>query len=81
MKIYISLTYTFKSTKYLQSSSTISTLDKKAVFKLRLLGNDDFTMDRRIFSIPSNILSSNIATSNETLVIPAGNVTVYGPES
>ena len=29
----------------------------------------------------SNILSSIIGTSNETLVTKAGNVTVYGPES
>jgi len=31
-------------------------------------------------SSPSNILSSNIGTSNTTQVIPAGNVTLYGPE-
>ena len=32
------------------------------------------------FSSPSYKLSSVIGTSNGTLVTPAGNVTVYGPE-
>ena len=31
-------------------------------------------------SSPSNILSSVIGISNGTIVSPAGNVTVYGPE-
>ena len=32
------------------------------------------------FSSPSNLLSSNIGTSNTTLVTPSVNVTLYGPE-
>jgi len=32
-------------------------------------------------SLPSIKLLSFIGTSNGTLVVPAGNVTVYGPES
>ena len=33
------------------------------------------------FSFPSNILSSFIGILNITVVCPAGNMTVYGPES
>jgi len=32
-------------------------------------------------SLSSNMLSSFIGTLKETMVFPAGNVTVYGPES
>ena len=31
-------------------------------------------------SLPSNMLSSVIGTSNGALVVPTGNVTVYGPD-
>jgi len=46
-----------------------------------LLGRELGEIVRVKFSFPSNILSSIIGTSNGTLISPAGNVTVYGPES
>jgi len=45
------------------------------------LGSEDEIIVRSNCSLGSNILSSIIVTLNETLVIPAPNVTVYGPES
>ena len=47
---------------------------------LTLLGRDDASMVRLKFSFPSDVTSSIIGTSNVTLVLPAGNVTVYGPD-
>ena len=44
-------------------------------------GDELFLIVRINLSSPSSISSSFIGTSNETLVTPAGNVTVYGPES
>ena len=38
------------------------------------------TILRVKLSFPSYTSSSIIGTSNETLVTPAGNVTLYGPE-
>ena len=46
-----------------------------------LPGDELFLIVRINLSSPSNILSSIIGTLNETLVTPAGNVTLYGPES
>jgi len=43
-------------------------------------GRVDGLIVRRKFSLPSDILSLVITTSNETLVIPAANLTEYGPE-
>jgi len=45
------------------------------------LGNEDGSIVTVKSSLPSTILSSVIETFNGTLVCPAGNVTVYGPES
>ena len=66
---------------HLQSSS-ITTIVTCARFpRVTLLGREFGAIVRVKFSLPSNILSVAIATSNETLVTPAENVTVYGPES
>lgn len=45
-----------------------------------LSGNDLDIIIRSNVSLFSNISSLITETSKETLVIPAGNVTVYGPE-
>jgi len=45
------------------------------------LGVDDGSMVTSNTSFPSQMLSSFIGTSKGTLVCPAVNVTVYGPES
>jgi len=44
-------------------------------------GNVDESMMRVNISVFSNMSSSFIGTSNGTLVCPAVNVTLYGPES
>ena len=44
------------------------------------LGNEERLILICISSLVSNILSSIIVILNEAVVIPAGNVTVYGPE-
>ena len=46
-----------------------------------LLSNDDEIIARAKLLFFSNISLSVIITSNIRLVCPAGNVTVYGPES
>jgi len=43
-------------------------------------GSEDSSIVRVKSSSSSNMLSSVIGTSNGTLVVPAGNVTVYGPD-
>jgi len=43
-------------------------------------GSEDGSIVRSKSSSSSNVLSSNIGTGNGTLVVPAGNVTGYGPE-
>ena len=45
------------------------------------LGSEDDSIVIIKFSSLSNISSSVIGISNGTLVSPAGNMTVYGPES
>jgi len=45
------------------------------------LGSEEVIIVRLNVSLLSTILSSLIGTLNGTLVAPAGNVTVYGPES
>ena len=44
------------------------------------VGSEDGLIVSIKLSLPSNMLSSYIGISNGTLVTPAGNVTVYGPE-
>ena len=48
---------------------------------LMLPGSDELSIVGIKFSSPSNITSSVIGTLNVAVVCPAGNVTVYGPES
>ena len=45
------------------------------------MGSEDGLIVSVKVSFISCILSSFIGISNGTLVVPAGNVTVYGPES
>ena len=45
------------------------------------VGSEDGSMVTVKSSLPSTTLSSVIGTSNGTVVVLAGNVTVYGPES
>ena len=47
---------------------------------LTSLGSEDELITSMKFSLPLNMLSSLIGISNETLISPAGNLTVYGPE-
>ena len=44
-------------------------------------GNDSVLIVSVKFSLPSSTSSSYIKTLNDTLVTPAGNVTLYGPDS
>ena len=44
-------------------------------------GSEDGLIVRLKFSLPSNILSSVIEMLNVACVCPAGNVTLYGPET
>ena len=67
--------------KFLLLLSTIVTTARPGVIRFTRLGNERCVMVRRNSSSSSNILSSLNGTSNETLVSPAVNVTVYGPES
>ena len=63
----------------LQSSSTMMTVASLGAPTVTPLGSDELIASIKFSSI-SNIISSVIGTSNEAIVIPAGNVTVYGPE-
>ena len=45
------------------------------------VGSEDSSMVTVKSSLPSTTLSSVIGISNETVVVSAGNVTVYDPES
>ena len=65
----------------LHSSSTIVTVALPGLPRVRSSGSEDGSIVTVKSSSPSNISSSFIVTSNGTLVSPAGNVTVYGPES
>ena len=67
-------------TLYLQSLSTIVIVALPGLPRVTLSGSEDESIVRVKSSLPSNILSSVIGTSNGTLVTPAGNVTAYGPE-
>ena len=68
----------FLSTLYenLQSSSNMVTV---AWLRSPILGSEDWSIDRIKFSFTSTTLSSLIVTVNEVRVLPAGNVTLYGP--
>ena len=48
--------------------------------RLTPVGNVVRIIVRSKFSVLSNMLSLFIGTPNEVLVVPAGNVTVYGPD-
>ena len=45
------------------------------------LGSKDETIIRVKFSLVSTVSSLTMGISNKELVIPAGNLTMYGPES
>ena len=64
----------------LPSSSTIVTIALPGLPMLTLLGSEDELITSIKFLLPLNILSSLIGISNEILVSPAANVTLYGPE-
>ena len=64
----------------LQSSSIIVTTADPGIPTVPPVGSEDESIVSIKFSLPSNIISLFIGISNGTLVIPAGNVTVYGPE-
>ena len=63
----------------LQSSSTMITVASLGAPSVTPLGSDELIASIKFSSI-SNIISSVIGTLNVTIVIPAGNVTAYGPE-
>ena len=46
-----------------------------------LLSNELLSIISSKVSLSSNILSLTIVMLNDTLITPAGNVTLYGPES
>ena len=65
---------------HLRSSSTMVTVALPGSPRVTPAGSEDVSIVRSKSSLPSNMLSLFIGTSNGTLVTPAGNVTVYGPE-
>ena len=67
--------------EYSLSLSTIFTTVWLGSLTIILSGSEDWLMVRVKFSLISASLSSVIATSNETLVSPAVNVMLYGPEA
>jgi len=74
--------YTTQCTSlHLQSSSSIVAVRVALDDGVSLLGSEDGLMVRLNDSLTSNTLSSIIEILNEALVIPAVNVTLYGPES
>lgn len=66
---------------YLPSSSTIVTIVWLGSPTITLLGSEDGFIARPKFLFFSNALSSVIEMLNETIVCPAGIVTLYGPET
>ena len=66
---------------YLPSSSIIVIVLLLGIptVTLPLLGSVDGSTVRTNFSLLSNILSSIIITLNKAVILPAGNVTLYGP--
>ena len=64
----------------LLSSSSIVTVVLAGSPTVTSVGREEELIARVKVSFLSHKLSSFIPTLNETLVIPAGNVTVYGPE-
>jgi len=65
---------------HLQSSSNIVAIRVALDDSVTVLGSEDGSMVRLNVSLASNILSSLIGTVNKVLLLPAVNVTVYGPE-
>ena len=70
----------YLNTSNSQSSSTIVIISIQAGCTKTLLGRDDESIVRVNSSFPSKILSSVIELLNETLISPAGNITVNGPD-
>ena len=66
---------------YLRSLSLIFTVALPGVPRVTPSGRVLPIIVTSKVSSPSNILSSVIGILNGTVVVPAGNVTVYGPES
>ena len=65
---------------YLPSSSTIITLVLPVSPTITSLGSDVGSIEILKYAFPVYTLLSYIATSNEALVVPAMNVTLYGPD-
>ena len=65
---------------YLRSSSAIVTVAWRGLPAVTSLGSEDKSMVNLKISFPSKMLSSFTGTSNEAIVTPAGNITVYGPD-
>ena len=65
---------------YLQSSSATATVAWRGLPAVTSLGSEDKSMVNLKISFPSKMLSSFTGTSNEAIVTPAGNITVYGPD-
>ena len=65
----------------LYSPSWSSIVTVEILLLVTPLGSDDGSIIRLNVSDISRISSSVIGTFNRALVFPAGNVTVYGPES
>ena len=66
---------------YLLSSSLMVTVALLEVPGVTPLGSEDGSIVTVKSSLPSGIPSLIIGTSKDTLVTPAGIVTVYGPET
>ena len=65
---------------YSPSSSSIVTITSPESLTVTLAGSDDESIIRLKVSLLSDTSSFIIATSNETLVSPGVNVTLYGTE-
>ena len=65
----------------LRSLSIIVTVVRLVLPMATPLGSEDWLMVSTKFSFSSRMSSSFNETLNGTLVTPAGNVTMYGPES
>jgi len=66
---------------YIPSLLITVTVATSGLLTVTLSGSEDELMESVKISLNSNIRSSFIGTSNGTLVTPAGNMAVYGPES
>ena len=73
-------TYYFKTTS-IPSLSTMVTVANPGLPRVTPEGSELWSIVRVNSSLLSSMVSLLIGTSNVIVVTPAGNVTVYGPES